>query len=106
VQEAAEQLLGYGIKLVVVSMGQRGALFVTQEKTLMAIPPRVTVKSTVGAGDAMVAGLIAGKIQGLSLPDCARLASAFAVGTITRVGPHLPASDILQSYFEEVIINN
>lgn len=105
IKEAAKALLKYGIKLVIVSMGQQGALFVTQKRTFMAVPPSVSVKSTVGAGDAMVAGLIAGKIQGLSLPDCARLATAFSVGTITRVGPHLPASETLQSYLEQVIIN-
>src|SRR5579884_1218218 len=86
IEEAARQLLGNGIQLVVVSMGEQGALFVDQAGALIAIPPSVSVKSTVGAGDAMVAGLISGKVQGLSLPESARLATAFSLGTITRVG--------------------
>jgi 1-phosphofructokinase len=85
-------------------MGEQGALFVDQATALIAVPPSVTVKSTVGAGDAMVAGLISSQVQGLSLPDCARLATAFSLGTITRVGSDLPAPEILQTYFQQVTI--
>jgi len=104
IEEAARLLLGNGIQLVVVSMGERGALFVDQTSALIAVPTPVTVKSTVGAGDAMVAGLISGQVQGLSLSDCARLATAFSLGTITRVGSDLPAPEILQTYFQQVTI--
>lgn len=102
--QAAHQLLNEGIKLVVVSMGEQGALFIDQQQTLKAIPPTVPVKSTVGAGDAMVAGLVAGQIQGLSLADCARLATAFSLGGITRVGAHLPDSATLQSFVNQVSV--
>ena len=104
IEQAARQLLG-DIQLVVISMGERGALFVDAATTLMATPPQVQVKSTVGAGDAMVAGLIAGQIQGVSLPDCARLATAFSLGTITRLGSELPAPETLQMYSDQVSIH-
>src|SRR5712691_10202234 len=103
IEQAARQLLG-DIRLVVISMGERGALFVDAATTLMATPPRVQVKSTVGAGDAMVAGLIAGQVQGLSLPDCARLATAFSLGAITNAGHNLPAPEVLQAYVQQVSI--
>ncbi len=105
IEQAARHLLANGIATVIVSMGERGALFVDQTTSLIAIPPAVAVKSTVGAGDAMVAGFIVGQVQGLSLADCARLATAFSVGTITRVGAHLPAVDVLQDYFRQVAIH-
>ena len=105
IEQAARQLLDDDIRLVVISMGERGALFVDAATTLIAIPPPVLVKSTVGAGDAMVAGLIAGQVQGLSLPDCARLATAFSLGTITRAGHNLPASETLQAYVQQVSIH-
>lgn len=105
IEQAARQLLDEGIQLVVVSMGERGALFVDQERTLIAIPPVVAAKNTAGAGDAMVAGLIAGQLQGLSPADCARLATAFATGAVTRVGFDLPTRDTLQVYFHQVSIH-
>lgn len=104
VERAARHLLGHGIRLIVVSMGAEGAMFVDQDAAILAIPPAVHVKSTVGAGDAMVAGLLAGQLQGLSLPDCARLATAFALGRITQVGSQLPTPETLQRYFDHVAV--
>jgi 1-phosphofructokinase len=104
IEQAARQLLG-DIRLVVISMGERGALFVDAATTLIATPPAVQVKSTVGAGDAMVAGLIAGRVQGLSLPDCARLATAFSLGAITNAGHNLPAPEALQAYVQQVTVH-
>src|SRR5712691_11774880 len=63
IQQAAHQLLNEDIELVVVSMGRQGAILVEQATTHIATPPTMTVKKTFGAGDAMVAGLVAAQIQ-------------------------------------------
>ncbi len=105
VEQAARQLLEKGIQLVVISMGEKGAMFVDAASTLMAVPPSVMVKSTVGAGDAMVAGLVAGHAQGWSLPECARFATACSLGAITNVGHNLPAPETLQVYVQQVTIH-
>ncbi len=105
IEQAARQLLSENTRLVVISMGEHGALFVNQEMALVATPPMVQVKSTVGAGDAMVAGLIAGQMQGLSLPDCARLATAFSLGAITSVGHNLPTLSVLHTYMQQVSVD-
>src|SRR5260370_30917866 len=85
-------------------MGERGGMFVDSANTLLATPPPVMVKSTVGAGDAMVAGLIAGQARGLSLPHSAPLATAFLLGAITSFGHNLPAPQIVQAYVQQVSI--
>ncbi len=105
IQHAARQLLSDDIQLVVVSMGKQGAMLVEQGTTLMATPPEITVKKTFGAGDAMVAGLVAAQIEGLSLVDCARLATAFSVAVIAQFSYTLPARDILLQYFHQVKIS-
>ncbi len=106
IQQAAHQLLNEDIELVVVSMGRQGAMLVEQATTLIAIPPTVTVKKTFGAGDAIVAGLVSAQIQGLSLADCGRLATAFSVGAIAHLSYNLPARDILWQYYHQVYIRN
>jgi 1-phosphofructokinase len=106
IQQAAQHLLNGNIKLVVVSMGKQGAMLVEQATTLIATPPEVTVKKTFGAGDAMVAGLVTAQIEGLSLVDCARLATAFSAGVITHLSYKLPLHDVLQQYFHQVYIRN
>ena len=81
---AARQLIAAGLGCVVVSMGHQGALFVTTDECVHALPPEVEVKSTVGAGDAMVAGFVAGSLRDWNLADCARLATASALGALTQ----------------------
>ena len=90
VAEAARALVGRGIGLVAVSMGSEGAVFVERDGAVIATPPKITVKSTVGAGDAMVAGIVTGALRRLDLADRARLATAFSLGALSEIGPRLP----------------
>ena len=105
IEPVVRPFLEHGIQLIVVSLGERGAIFIDSTTTLMAVPPKVTVKSTVGAGDAMIAGLLVGQMRQLSLPDCARLATAFALGKITRSATFLPPFEELQAYSKQVAIH-
>jgi 1-phosphofructokinase len=102
VVEAARALVGRGIGLVVVSMGPRGAVFVEDGAAVLAVPPKITVKSTVGAGDAMVAGIVTGALRGLDLADRARLATAFSVGALGEIGPRLPPPGVIEATMPEV----
>lgn len=86
VRDAAASLLEQGVRRVVVSMGGAGAVFVDRGQALLARPPRVTVRSTVGAGDAMVAGLVSAMLADLSLEDVARTATASGAYAVTRIG--------------------
>jgi 1-phosphofructokinase len=90
---AARALLARGVGLVAISMGGDGALFVDADGALLARPARLAQGSSVGAGDAMVAGLAAGLLERVpDLEACARLATAFAMsrlesGDARRVDP-------------------
>jgi 1-phosphofructokinase len=92
------------IASVVVSMGKEGAIYVEGSETIWAVPPPVQAKSTVGAGDAMVAGTVAGKIRGLSLVECARLATAFSITAISHIGSGLPSIAAVEAARERVTI--
>ena len=91
---------------VIVSMGGDGALFVNRQQALLAHPIPTPLISTVGAGDAMVAGIIAAQIAGLGLTECARLATAFSAGKLARLGPHLPAPDTVRALAQSVQISS
>lgn len=86
----------FNIHCVVVSMGKEGAVFAEGEEIVWAAPPPVEVKSTVGAGDAMAAGMVAAKIRGLSLAGCARLATAFSAAAVGRIGAGLPSAEAVE----------
>lgn len=78
----ARKLVDGGVELVVVSMGAAGALLVTGDDAVLARPPAMTVGSTVGAGDAMVAGVVAARLHRMSLEDTARLGTAFSIARL------------------------
>lgn len=59
-------------------------------------PPRVTVRSTLGAGDAFRAGVVYGVHRGLGDPESVRFASALAAWVCTR----LPIADNVPSLAE------
>jgi 1-phosphofructokinase len=101
---AARSIIRRGVAMVVVSMGGEGALFLTADEGLIARPPAVEVRSTVGAGDAMVAGIVAAQLRGLDLEAGARLATAFAVDTISRVGAGLSAAAVITRLMEQVTV--
>lgn len=99
---AARDLLGRGVELVAVSMGKDGALLVSANSVVQARPPAVTVQSTVGAGDAMVAGIVAAQLRNLPLEAAARLATAFSVDKISHIGAGISGPEAIQALMEQV----
>ncbi|RKK04907.1 1-phosphofructokinase family hexose kinase [Pseudoroseomonas wenyumeiae] len=82
--EGARALRRQGVERVVVSDGGAGALFVLPDATLWARPSKVALTTTVGAGDAMVAGLTAALARGLDAEATARLATGCAAAAVSR----------------------
>ena len=103
---SARALLNDKTQLIVVSMGGDGAMFVRDHEALIARPPKVDVKSTVGAGDAMVAGMVAGFCQNLPLGECASLGTAFSLSAITNFIRDLPPKDVLEQWQAQVVIES
>jgi 1-phosphofructokinase len=101
---SAALLIENGLHRVVVSMGGDGALFVDPGRALLARPPEVTVRSTVGAGDAMVAGIVFAMIQDLPLEEVARTATASGAYAVTRVGAGIEDLDAWRGLAEQVRI--
>lgn len=107
IQRAVEALLAANtqVEFVVVSMGGDGALFFSRTACLHAQALPVELISSVGAGDAMVAGLVAAQIQRLPMAESARLATAFSAAKLSRLGPHLPGVEIVRQRMTEVRIS-
>ena len=79
VRGAGAELVHGGIELVLTSLGPRGAIVATESGAWLVEPAEIEVVSSVGSGDAMVAGLVSASVQQLPLPD--RLKWAVAAGT-------------------------
>jgi 6-phosphofructokinase 2 len=73
---AAEEVHERGIEVVLVSMGAKGMLLVTQDERWMARPPRATVVNAIGAGDSAVAGFVHGLVLGESCREAVKRSAA------------------------------
>lgn len=83
---AARELVDRGAaECVLVSLGAEGALLVTATAGLRYEPVRVPPGSSVGAGDAMVAGVAVGLTRGWALSEAVRL--GIAAGAAVHLTP-------------------
>ena len=87
---AARELIEQGrTEIVVLSLGARGAALVTAEETERFPVIPVQAKSTVGAGDSMLAGIVVGLTRGLSLREAVRFGMAAGAAALLGSGTQL-----------------
>ena len=102
--DAGKELLRKGIKDVVISMGGDGALFITEERVIKANPLRVPVRSTVGAGDSMVAALAYGFDQKLPREQTIKLSIAISAASVMCDGTQAPDVETIKELYQKVTI--
>ncbi|WP_100614397.1 1-phosphofructokinase family hexose kinase [Confluentibacter citreus] len=74
---------------VVVSLGARGAFMASKDGIVYQSTPSVSVKSTIGAGDSMVAGLIYGIKNDFLVKDILKWGVVCGVATTMNEGTNL-----------------
>jgi len=89
-EAAAKQLINNGsAEMVVVSMGASGATLFNKNEKIYQPAPVVKVRSTVGAGDSMVAGMVYALLNNSSLKNILRLGVACGSATTMAEGTGL-----------------
>ncbi len=76
----------YGIHTIVIKMGENGSYASTPESEYLSPVYPMNVVDATGAGDAYVAGFLAGTIMNWDLKSTAELASATGAACVTAVG--------------------
>jgi 6-phosphofructokinase 2 len=85
-EKAAMKIIKKGkIEILIVSLGAFGAMLASKEGVIHVAAPSVAKKSTVGAGDSMVAGVVLSLSKGWSLEDS--LKYGVACGTAATMNP-------------------
>ena len=74
-----------GAEIIALTLGDDGAMLVTRDKALRAMPMKIEVASAVGAGDSFLGGLVAALAKGAELEEAFR--SAVAAGTAAVMSP-------------------
>lgn len=103
-----EEIISYGKRLqekgarnVLISMAGDGAILITEQGEVFRMGvPKGTVKNSVGAGDSMVAGFIAGYLENGSYKHALRLGSA--AGSASAFSEGLAGKEDIMRLYEEL----
>jgi 1-phosphofructokinase len=82
-KEACLKLISMGAKIVLVSLGKKGAVITDGVRTYYCKSINVAMNSTVGAGDAMIAAATKALVQGEDLPNILRCGVAAGTAAVT-----------------------
>lgn len=101
IAEAARDLQRMGAQNVLVSMAGSGAMLLDETGALHRLPcPRGQVRNSVGAGDSMVAGFLAGFLQTGSYAYALRL--GIAAGSATAFSLELATKEEIHALLEKM----
>ncbi len=100
--QAGKRLLAAGIREIVISMGGEGALFVSEDGCFFAPSLQVPVKSTVGAGDSVVAAMAYAKTRNLGREELIRLAVAIGAASVMQSGTQPPEASLVWELAQQV----
>jgi 1-phosphofructokinase len=103
-----EEIIDYGKRLqkkgarnVLISMAGDGAILITEEEEVFRMGvPKGTVKNSVGAGDSMVAGFLAGYLENGSFEHALRLGSA--AGSASAFSEGLAGKEDIMRLYEKL----
>jgi ribokinase len=95
----SQALLDAGVKTVLTTLGERGAIINTHTSATSIAPHKVVAVDTVGAGDAFIGALSAELARGAAINDAAAVgAVAGALATTVRGAvPSLPTQNSVRS---------
>ncbi|MCA2000664.1 MAG: ribokinase [Chloroflexi bacterium] len=92
-EKAAKALLARGAKHVIVTLGSKGALAMSDNLTAQVSAYKVDVVDTTAAGDAFIGGFASALLRGLEIESAVKYANACGALAATKFGaqPSLPA---------------
>jgi 6-phosphofructokinase 2 len=100
---AARALVDDGrAEVVIISLGAAGAWLVHEGGARHLHAPTVSIRSKVGAGDSMVAGIVTGLARGLDLVDAARMGIAAGAAAVMTDGTELCRREDVVRLHEEL----
>lgn len=102
--KTAKKILEYGVKYVVISLGSEGSIFISRDKVAKVSGIKVEVKSTVGAGDSMVAALAIAVENKYSFEEAMKLACATSTANVMTEGTQTGRIEDIENLKKQITI--
>lgn len=104
--EEAKRLINNGIGKILISMGHKGAIYVTKNSVNYCKGLKVPVKSTVGAGDSMVAALVYSKINNFTDEETLKYAVASGTAAVCLEGTDACTMEQVNGYLDQLNVES
>lgn len=99
---AGKKLQSMGAQNVLISLGSKGSIFITEEDIFMSGVPKGTLISSNGSGDSMIGGFIYGLNSSLPLKECYKI--GVAAGSATAFSKGLATFDTMENLLKDIEI--
>lgn len=100
----ARKFISDGVEIVAVSMGSKGALFISESEAMKVNALKIKAHSSVGAGDAMVAAIAYSLDNEYNLEKLVKLSVATSAGAVVTEGTKPPTKALVDELIEQVVI--
>jgi ribokinase len=99
--DGADFMIGLGVKIVAVKLGEKGCYVTDGDEKLTVEPFKVKAVDTTGAGDAFNAGFLYGLLKSRSLYECGRMGNFVGSRCVMHMGARagLPNEADLVAFF-------
>ena len=102
--DGAKKLISMGAKMVLLSLGQSGAILTDGVTSLYCKSANVAVNSTVGAGDSMIAAASLMIEKGAPMEEILKCAVAAGTASITTPGTNLFFKDKYDEVYDRIFV--
>ena len=100
--EIAKAIQQIGPKNVVISLGKEGAIFAADDQINLVNSPQIIEANPIGAGDAMVGGLVWGLSQGKSLNEALQCGVACGAATASQNGTDMGTFEMVNELLSKI----
>ncbi len=95
-EQAARNLYHRGVKVVIITLGSKGALLFTGDKAILIPSPAVNALDTTAAGDVFNGAMAVAISEGMDFEEAVNFACKAASISVTRMGAQSSAPNRLE----------
>lgn len=101
-EETQKLMKESGTQYIVLSLGSGGAMLIEKNSFKHFRAPTVKIKSKVGAGDSMVAGIVLGLSKGESIEQAVKYGVAAGASAVSTPGSQLCKKELTEKLFDKI----
>lgn len=101
-----KKMIVMGVENVFLTLGKDGALLVNKDRVISVSTPEIQRVSSIGSGDATVAGLIVGLLRDMDINSCLKLSMACGTSNATFKQVGYITKESVEQYYNEIQVKN